>query len=60
MKSELKANNNKFYIVQVLKMKGTNNFYTYVRYGRVGTPGVKTLSREPEEKAIKYFFKQVK
>ena len=39
MKSELKANNNKFYIVQVLKKKGTSEYYQFVRYGRVGATG---------------------
>ena len=36
MKTEIKANNNKFYIVQVLKRKGTDNYFHFTRYGRVG------------------------
>ena len=60
MKSELKANNNKFYIVQVLKKKGTTEYYHFVRYGRVGVDGVKTFEPNNLPAAIKFFDKQVK
>lgn len=40
MKSDLKANNNKFYIIQVLKEKSSGRLYFYKRYGRVGENGV--------------------
>ena len=57
MKSELKANNNKFYIVQVLKKKSTNDFWTFVRYGRVGTSGTTSLNYHNRDGALKYFLK---
>ena len=36
MKTEIKANNNKFYVVQVLHRKGTGQYCCFTRYGRVG------------------------
>lgn len=41
MWTDVKANHNKYYIMQVLK-KG-NNYYLWTRYGRVGYDGVPTL-----------------
>ena len=40
MKSDLKANNNKFYIIQVLKEKSSGRIHMHKRYGRVGENGV--------------------
>ena len=61
MKSELKANNNKFYIVQVLKRKRDNRFFSFTRYGRVGSTGNKDLqSYANVDAAIKYYIKQVR
>ena len=40
MKTEIKANNNKFYVVQVLKKKGSELYGCFTRYGRVGQNGV--------------------
>lgn len=38
MKTELIANNNKFYVIQIIEFCG--NFYLHTRYGRVGDQGV--------------------
>lgn len=38
--SNIQANNNKFYILQILQMESNpNNFYFYTRWGRVGVVG---------------------
>ena len=61
MKSELKANNNKFYIVQVLKRKRDNLYFTFTRYGRVGSIGNKDLTPYSNtDDATKYYNKQVR
>ena len=38
--SNVSHNNNKFYILQILKKKGTDNYYTFFRWGRVGKSGM--------------------
>ena len=49
--SDLRKNNNKFYIMQVLQRKGmvgTGHMATlYTRFGRVGDTGVKSLKHQP-------------
>ncbi|EAS06927.3 poly(ADP-ribose) polymerase family WGR domain protein (macronuclear) [Tetrahymena thermophila SB210] len=37
--ANMSNNNNKFYIIQVLKVKGKDQYYHYNRWGRVGVPG---------------------
>lgn len=38
--SNVQHNNNKFYILQLLKKKGTDSFFTFFRWGRVGKSGM--------------------
>ena len=40
MMSNLFNNNNKYYIIQVLKAKASKTILYYTRYGRVGEDGV--------------------
>ena len=57
MKSELNDNANKFYIVQVLKQKAINKYFTFTRYGRVGKDGSIIFKDETYEDAVEYFEK---
>ena len=57
MKADCLNNNNKFYILQVLKHKQTQQHYLYTRYGRVGDPGIKDLKLMSEELAVKGYAK---
>jgi predicted DNA-binding WGR domain protein len=43
MWSDMKNNHNKYYIVQVLRRKGTEQYSTWIRYGRVGMVADKAL-----------------
>ena len=64
MNSDCGKNNNKFYILQLLKLKNSKNdkCWLHTRYGRVGDPGVQgmALNMNPEagEKAYLKTFKQ--
>lgn len=44
MWSDMKNNHNKYYIVQVLKRKGSEQYSSWIRYGRVGMVADKMLS----------------
>ena len=55
MWSDLKANHNKFYILQALEDKQTGMGRLWTRYGRVGVDGVKSLDAMSKEMAIKRF-----
>ena len=37
--TDIKNNNNKFYIIQLLKSDITNEYYVWMRWGRVGKAG---------------------
>jgi poly [ADP-ribose] polymerase len=55
--TDLKTNKNKFYIMQVLK-EGTQ-YYTYVRYGRIGEVGKISYNADTNpDNCIAYFIKQ--
>lgn len=56
------ANNNKFYIIQLVLMKNTDCLYLWNRYGRVGEVGVNNglVYCGLEENAIKLFEKKFK
>ena len=61
MKADCQANNNKYYICQVLKEKKAKKYFLYTRYGRVGDPGVKNMAWCSDEgKAIKGYEKTLK
>jgi len=54
--SNLDANNNKFYIIQVLVHETTGNHHLYNRWGRVGVPGQDALKGPfPKPTAISEF-----
>ncbi|XP_048756021.2 protein mono-ADP-ribosyltransferase PARP3-like [Ostrea edulis] len=58
--TDIGHNNNKYYIIQILKKIGALSFYTWNRWGRVGEPGANAMkgpfgSAEP---AIKDFTKK--
>lgn len=58
--SNLGANNNKFYIVQVLQHETTGNLHCWNRWGRVGVPGQNALMGPfPKDQAIKAYIKKV-
>ena len=53
--SNIDANNNKFYIIQILQHTN-GNLFVWNRWGRVGTPGQNALKGEmAKEQAIKDF-----
>lgn len=56
------ANNNKYYIIQLLQpLNNDSQFQLFVRYGRVGEPGVKdTKYFDNEATAVKEFEKKFK
>ena len=41
--SNTDRNNNKFYLLQILKKKGTEEHFTFYRWGRVGKAGVTNM-----------------
>eukprot|EP00494_Astrolonche_serrata_P031605 UN31874 len=52
--TNLKNNNNKFYIIQAVK--AAKSYYCFTRWGRVGVAGAKANKKFPtKEKAIKEF-----
>ena len=54
--SNLDANNNKFYIIQVLQNESTNNIHFWTRWGRVGVPGQNALMGPmPKDAAIRQY-----
>jgi len=59
--SNVKANNNKFYIIQLLQHKTSPTvFYVFFRWGRVGVPGdFQTHGPMGEEAAIKQYNKKL-
>lgn len=44
MWSDMKNNHNKYYIVQALKKKGSEQYWSWIRYGRVGMVADRILS----------------
>lgn len=56
--TDLKVNNNKFYIMQVIK--DNNNYYTYIRYGRIGEVGRISYQNNTLEGCISKFLTQFK
>ena len=57
--SNLGANNNKFYIIQVLQHESTGNIHFWNRWGRVGVPGQNALMGPmPKPQAIQAFNKK--
>lgn len=56
--TNIKSNNNKFYIMQLLKHDSNNDYIVYTRYGRIGDRGVtNTNAFNYENLAINYFIK---
>lgn len=54
--SNLDANNNKFYIVQVLQNEASGNIFVWNRWGRVGVPGQNALKGPmPKDAAIREY-----
>lgn len=51
--SNLDANNNKFYIIQILQNEQTGQLFVWNRWGRVGVPGQNALKGPmPQPQAI--------
>jgi poly [ADP-ribose] polymerase 2/3/4 len=42
--SDVKNNNNKFYLIQLLREDNTNKYFLFTRWGRVGVPGSQSLA----------------
>ena len=55
MMSNCANNNNKYYIIQVLKEKASKRFLYYTRYGRVGEDGVSNMEPNSLEQAEKQY-----
>lgn len=55
MNSCAKNNNNKYYILQVLRRKGTDSYYLHTRYGRVGATAANALEAMTQEAAAKAY-----
>lgn len=54
--SNLDANNNKFYIIQILQNEQNGSFFVWNRWGRVGVPGQNALRGPmPQAKAIQEY-----
>jgi predicted DNA-binding WGR domain protein len=58
MWSDMKNNHNKYYIVQVLKRKGTEQYSTWIRYGRVGMVADKFLNGNNKQGALSTYIKK--
>ena len=58
MWSDMKNNHNKYYIVQVLKRKGLEQYALWIRYGRVGMVADKMLSVETKDGAKRQYNKK--
>jgi poly [ADP-ribose] polymerase len=55
--TEISSNNNKFYIMQLIKTK--LNYTVYIRYGRIGVTGtIRNTTFNSENQAIGFFEKQ--
>jgi poly [ADP-ribose] polymerase len=55
--TEIRSNNNKFYIMQLIQTK--SNYVVYIRYGRIGVGGtIRNQSFGSESQAIFFFEKQ--
>jgi poly [ADP-ribose] polymerase len=58
--TDVESNKNKFYIMQLIK-NSDSNYYVYIRYGRVGEPGmIITHNYTDQSDAIEFFSKQFK
>ncbi len=54
--SNLGANNNKFYIIQILQNEANSNLFVWNRWGRVGVPGQNALRGPmPKDSAIREY-----
>lgn len=60
MKSCASKNNNKYYILQVLRRLGSDSFYLHTRYGRVGCTASNTQAPMNRDAAIKAYNKTFK
>jgi predicted DNA-binding WGR domain protein len=58
MNTTLASNNNKFYIIQILKSKSANSFLLLTRYGRVGETGVISKDSLPLDKCKALYAKK--
>ncbi|ATZ80272.1 putative poly ADP-ribosyl transferase [Bodo saltans virus] len=57
--TDIDANKNKFYIMQMLQVKDT--YVIYIRYGRIGEKGtILTSEYSSKESAVEFFVKQFK
>ena len=55
MKSCGSTNNNKYYILQVLRSKGTDKYFLHTRYGRVGCTASNTQALMSQDAAVKAY-----
>ncbi|KAI8917773.1 poly polymerase catalytic domain-containing protein [Powellomyces hirtus] len=57
--TEIKNNNNKFYVIQVLKSDTSDVYYAWTRWGRVGAKGqMSGMNPTSKERAISEFHKK--
>uniref|UniRef100_A0A0N4ZE08 NAD(+) ADP-ribosyltransferase n=1 Tax=Parastrongyloides trichosuri TaxID=131310 RepID=A0A0N4ZE08_PARTI len=54
------ANNNKFFVLQVISNASTNEYMTYIRWGRVGFKGQIIFEHGNKERVIEAFCKKFK
>lgn len=54
--TNIRNNNNKFYIMQLIKEAKTNKFYVFTRYGRVGYTGSCSTKNYPSQHSAEMFF----
>ena len=59
-KSDLNKNNNKFYIIQLLEHESNGSLVLFLRWGRVGVPGVTKIEEVNEKTGPKLFMKKYK
>ena len=57
-KSDIKKNNNKFYIIQLLEHDSNNSLVLFTRWGRVGVPGQHEEKNVDENSGPKLFMKK--
>jgi len=60
MNTKIASNNNKFYIIQIVKRKTCDHYGLFVRYGRVGETGVISLEFKSAENCKKEYEKKFK
>lgn len=56
--TNIKSNNNKFYIMQLIQESSSKHYYIFTRYGRVGYEGNNSLKECINQESAESFFKR--